>query len=444
MSLPEDADEARLSSDWQRFAFQKNPLSGIPATVRNEANIRSEPPVQGETQDRGLRICFVSHSSNLQGAERALLELIDALRALGVKPYAILPSKGPFVDVLRDRGIECAVIPFMLWMGKVSPLWKTALRIASHPISTLVVAAQIRRWDCDLVYTNTLSVCVGALAARLLGRPHVWHIHEFAYRDHGMVFYLGEARSLKFVDRFSSLCIAVSHAVAQRYAPYISGEKLTMIYPSVSVSGGNLTDEEESPIATEGKLRCVIVGTLQRGKRQEDAIHAIHELAQLGIRAELLVVGDGDAEYRSFLWHLARECGCEAQIRFTGYVADPIPLIRLADVVLVCSASESFSRVTTEAMLLGKPVVGTRSGGTAEQISDGINGLLYPPGDAHALADGIKYFHDHPGHARHMGAKGRQMATERFGQDRYGAEVLQVLRRLVEQAGQERNGSRHC
>ena len=434
MSLPETGGEARTSSDWQRFFFQNNALGGIRATVRNEVKAGSEPIVQGETQGRGLQVCFVSHSSNLQGAERSLLELIDALRALGVKPYAILPSKGPFVDVLRDRGIECAIIPFMLWMGKVSPLWKTALRLASHPISTLVIALQISRWNCDLVYTNTLSVCVGAFAARLVGRPHVWHIHEFAYGDHGMVFYLGEGCSLKLVDRFSSVCIAVSNAVAQKYAPFISGEKLTMIYPSVGVSGGDLTDEEEPPIMTERKLRCVIVGTLQRGKRQEDAIRAIHELADLGVAAELLVVGDGDAEYRSFLRHLAHETGLESQIRFTGYVANPVPLIRLADVVLVCSASESFSRVTTEAMLLRKPVIGTRSGGTAEQISDGINGLLYPPGDVCALADRIKYIHDHPGHARHMGANGRQMATERFGQDRYGAEVLRVLRRLVDQA----------
>jgi len=423
---------------WLRVRGAKSPpahevnrkmLNRVPS--RNKITTATEGAPQGASGRQGLRVCFVSHSANLQGAERSLLELVEALRTLGVEAYVVLPSKGPFVDALRDRKVPYAIIPFMLWMGKPSTPWKTALRITSHPISILIVGLQLKRWHCDLVYTNTLSVCVGAFAARLVALPHVWQIHEFQYQDHGMAFYLGERVSLRLVDRLSAACLAVSNAVAQKYAPYISPPKLKMIYQSVCVPEDPSPAHDSSPPEGYHGIRCVIVGSLHRGKGQEDAIQAIPELARLGIEAELWVVGDGDARYRKYLRDLARANGLDNTITFMGYVDNPAALIKSAEVLLVCSRSEAFSRVAIEAMLLGKPVIGTRSGGTAELIHDGFNGLSYPAGDFRALAEKIKYVHDYPANARQMGKNGQAWAAERFGQDRYGVEILSVFRQLT-------------
>ena len=68
-----------------------------------------------------------------------------------------------------------------------------------------------------------------------------------------------------------------------------------------------------------------------------------------------------------------------------------------ANVVLMCSDSEAFGRVTVEALKSGRPVVGTRSGGTTESISDGVNGLLFPPGNAQELASALRRLATEPG-----------------------------------------------
>jgi len=376
-----------------------------------------------------MKVCFISHSSAKGGAEKALLELLEALEERGVRCYVLLPSNGPIVDELKKLGVDFCILPYKWWMGVNLPLWKRIGRAVINLAVTIPVAMRIKRWKCDVVYTNTITVCVSAFAASLLRIPHVWHIHEFGYEDHRLVFDLGEKLSLWLMNRLPSIFIVNSNAVAQKYQQYIDPSKLRVIYQSVSVPQ-NISTEEVS-VATNTGIRCVIVGALQEGKRQEEAILAIGELVHAGIDAELLIVGDGNPKYRDYLQELVSENELDRYVKFIGYVENPFPFVKSADVVLMCSRNEAFGRVTVEAMKIGKPVIGARSGGTIELIRDGFNGFLYTPGDYKELATKIKYLYEHPDVVRDMGYNGLQWATERFTKKRYGEEVLAVLGQLV-------------
>jgi glycosyltransferase involved in cell wall biosynthesis len=101
-----------------------------------------------------------------------------------------------------------------------------------------------------------------------------------------------------------------------------------------------------------------------------------------------------------------------------------------ADVLLLCSRCEAFARVVVEAMKAGKPVVGTRSGGTVEQIQEGFNGFLYNPRDYKELAAKIKYLHDHPEEARKMGETGRRWAMRTFTREQYREKLAEILSSL--------------
>jgi glycosyltransferase involved in cell wall biosynthesis len=103
-----------------------------------------------------------------------------------------------------------------------------------------------------------------------------------------------------------------------------------------------------------------------------------------------------------------------------------------ADVVLMCSRWEAFGRATVEAMLAGKPVIGTaNSGGTAELIQDGITGLLYKAGDHDELANKIQFLYENPQEKLKLGAAARLWATGRFTQERYAKETFTLLSEVL-------------
>jgi glycosyltransferase involved in cell wall biosynthesis len=196
--------------------------------------------------------------------------------------------------------------------------------------------------------------------------------------------------------------------------------KLSVVNQTVDVSPAAVR-ADKTPPETEGRVRCVLVGQLHPGKGQEDAILAIGVLARERIPASLVLVGDGKKEHRESLIALVTRSNLGGRVMFVGHVENPRPHFQEADVVLVCSRSEAFGRVTVEGMKLGKPIIGTRSGGTPELVVEGETGLLYTPGNFRELAEKICLLRSHPEMARAMGREGRRLAEARFSEDRYPA-----------------------
>jgi glycosyltransferase involved in cell wall biosynthesis len=368
-----------------------------------------------------------------QGAELSLIETIDALKKAQVDCHVVLPSDGPLVDELKRRGIPFFIMRYSSWVRKKSSPWyllKVVLAGLINIVTSVAIAARIRKWNCDVVYTNTITVCVGALAATLLRRPHVWHIHEFVYEGNGFSFDLGNRISMWIVNRCSSICIANSHAVKRKYQEYFDEAKLKVVYNSLGLVPRESCTTTQYENRIDPCLRCVLVGRLQEGKRQEDAIRAIAKLISDGLKVELLMVGDGDPKYYSYLQEMIVQKGVGSSVKFAGQLDNPFPLIQDADVLLMCSKCEGFGRVTVEAMLFGKPVIGARSCGTIELVSDGFNGYLFEATDYEDLAEKIRYLYHNRDVAKKMGENGQQWANCKFNEERLRQELMGILEQV--------------
>jgi glycosyltransferase involved in cell wall biosynthesis len=91
--------------------------------------------------------------------------------------------------------------------------------------------------------------------------------------------------------------------------------------------------------------------------------------------SELWVAGVGEAGYVEKLLNIADGYS----VHFLGRVK-PIEFYPLVDIVIVPSLwNEPLGTVIMEAMIFGKPVIATDSGGSSEMIVDGENGLLFSP-----------------------------------------------------------------
>ena len=108
-----------------------------------------------------------------------------------------------------------------------------------------------------------------------------------------------------------------------------------------------------------------------------------------------------------------------------GTAFDIFDLIEDTPIIVITGAGDE--GIAVEAMKAGKPVIGSRSGGTVEQIADGFNGLFYKPRDCKELATKIKHLHDHPNLAQKMGKNGLHLALEFFNHERYRKEIAKIL-----------------
>jgi N-acetyl-alpha-D-glucosaminyl L-malate synthase BshA len=103
------------------------------------------------------------------------------------------------------------------------------------------------------------------------------------------------------------------------------------------------------------------------------------------INATLLLVGDGPE--RSGAELQVRELGIADRVRFLGKLDDIVPLLSMADLMLMPSNAESFGLAALEGMACGVPVVATMAGGFSEFIVPGEHGYLLPPGDIDAMTE---------------------------------------------------------
>lgn len=374
-----------------------------------------------------MRVCFISHSAGRYGAELALLELLQGLVKLGVRCLVLVPQKGPILSELDRMNIEWRIIHFPKWTSRYF-----VSRIARTLISLVIAVrmAQIfARWRCDVVYTNTSNICVGAFAAWLARKPHVWHSHESSRQKPKLESKAGEYWMPHLMHRLSKFIVVISHAVKNDYMRYIEPGKIRLIYQAVT-----LCDEiEKTDDLNHDKcfFQCVIVASLNPWKGQSEAIAALSEVIRRGINARLLVVGNGKERFLKALQRQVKDLNLELHVEFIGYVDNPMQFIRMADVVLICSHWEPFGRVTVEAMLAGKPVIATNSGATVELIHDGVTGLLYDPGNYSVLANKIQYLYENSREGLRLGSAARNWAIGRFTQERYAKDVFDLLNEVL-------------
>lgn len=179
-----------------------------------------------------------------------------------------------------------------------------------------------------------------------------------------------------------------------------SHDRLKTIHPGVDHAAffpGSRSDaraalgwESERPV-------MLFVGRIQRLKGLELAVRALSELAPALPQAPRLVIvggasgSDGDAEIAR-LGLLAASLGLDELVSFLG----PQPhsqltrFYRAADVVVICSHSESFGLAALEAQASGISVVGTAVGGLSHIVKDGVSGYLVEDRDPSAFAAALK------------------------------------------------------
>ncbi|MES1246175.1 MAG: glycosyltransferase family 4 protein, partial [Actinomycetota bacterium] len=162
-------------------------------------------------------------------------------------------------------------------------------------------------------------------------------------------------------------------------------------------------------------------GRLTAQKSLEVALDAVAAVDGVS----LVIAGDGDERARL-------ETYAGPRVRFVG----PLPrqgvleLFRAADASILSSIWENFPHTVVEALAVGTPVLATATGGVAEVVTDGVNGLLVPSRDVDALAGAVRRYFDDDGLRSRLRANAADSVAQ-YAPERVFATLEETLQRVA-------------
>jgi glycosyltransferase involved in cell wall biosynthesis len=296
-----------------------------------------------------------------------------------------------------------------------------------------------------VVHTHTPKAgLLGQLAARLAGVPIVANtLHGFYFHD-DMKPWL--RRFYIWMERVAAKCSDtilsqnredMATAVAERIA---SPEQVKWLGNGIDLARFDRRRLADSKLANVRREIGIdsnapvvgFVGRLVEEKGILDLLEAAKSVVQAIPNTQFLIVGPYDDDKPDALRpEVAEHYGVAANCHFVGMRNDMPELYALMDVLVLPSHREGFPRAPMEASAMGVPTVVTDIRGCREAVEHGENGLLFPVGDADALARSSVELLGNDERRAQMGATGRRIAENRFDEQKVFDRVLDEYERLL-------------
>lgn len=384
-----------------------------------------------------LRVLRAITRLNIGGPAIHAILLTRGLQNERFSSVLVTGLEGPHEGSMRDLATRHGVRPRELReLGReVSPL--NDLR------ATLAMYRLIRRGRPHIVHTHMAKAgTAGRLAARLARVPIV--VHTF----HGHTFhsYFGPLKTKLFIQiertlgHMTDRVIAVSDIQRSEIAQYGVAplEKIVTIPLGLEIEPMLDAEQDRGRLRAQldlnghGKL-VGIVARLVPIKAHEVFLQAAARVRDAEPDTSFLIVGDG--ERRAELEAMVRDLDLGRSTRFLGWRGDMREVYADLDVVTLSSNNEGSPVVLIEALAAARPVVATSVGGVPNVVADGRTGLLVPPRDPQALADGIVRLLRDPERAASYGQAGRASVFPRHSSTRLIQDVERLYLGLAREKG---------
>ena len=295
--------------------------------------------------------------------------------------------------------------------------------LAPFPAGGVVAPRRlVRSGEFDVLHVHEpLVPLVGWNATLGAHDPIVGTFH--AYSTKPLPNYIANALGARRVFNRLAARIAVSEAAAWTGRRWFGGE-YTIVPNGVDVDAA-----PSEPKSTGGDLEILFVGRPEERKGLPVLLTAFNALVE-HVPCRLTVIG---AEREDVLRYVA-DPELLRWMNIRGRVSREELWAELHRADLLCAPSlsgESFGMVLTEAFAAGTPVIASAIAGYSDVVSDGVDGLLVPPGDPQRLAEELQRVHFEPERLQEMGEAARRSA-QRYAWPRVADQVTAVYERAIE------------
>lgn len=359
-----------------------------------------------------MTLLLISHTADLYGAERSLLDFAIGLQAQRVVFLVLCPAEGPLTHQLRTHHIPIVIFRLprpqldlrhlaqfiILWLPTLWHLWWF-----------------MKRNGITAVYNNTIDGLYAPFAARLARIPCLWHVREVKPKNlWGRKLFAWLLRCLPDRVVFSSNNTLLAYAER----PFAHWQ---VVYNGIKLPAFPLRH-------TQDTVTVGFVGQLVALKRPERFLKAFALAQQSCPNLRSVIVGDGPLLEK--MRQLADELGITPDVEIKGYLNSMLDLYASFDILVLTSDAESFGRVLVEAMASGCPVIASRVGGVPEVVENGQTGFLVDPDDIPAYAEKIIQLAQDTELRQCLGLAGRKRALTHFTVERYCEQLIRIIEEI--------------
>jgi len=291
--------------------------------------------------------------------------------------------------------------------------------------------------QADILFANTIGP-IGMRSIKLaqkLQKPIVSFVHSVEWELAAKSLAHGRSIAKMLVRRIArrtynrcSHIICPSQETAHRLRAIGIARPMSIVHLGVDTDRFHPPKDKALAKATLGiDPDAVIVGFHGRIAREKDLptlVRAMRVVREQLPSAKLLVVGTG----------IEKVLPSEPWIITPGAHTNPVQFLHAMDIYCTPSLLETTSLSTLEAMACGLPVIATPVGLIHDYIHSGVNGVIFPRGDAQALARHILVLADNSALRDRMGLFARKTTQEQYSVSWSVTKIRDILDKLASKA----------
>lgn len=364
-------------------------------------------------KNNNRKVVCVHLLNDYSGSPKVLSQSIDALIESGVA-----------IDVITNRNTQGFLsglnVNYNLFNYKYSRnKFVTLFRFFIAQFVIFFKVLSYAKQDV-ILYVNTLLPFGVALAAKLIGKPVIYHIHETSLSPNALKVFL------KFVVKITAIkTIYVSNALANK-EPIVAVPS-TIIHNAISTDFIERAKESVySPINQDGYFTVLMICSLKKYKGVEQFL----KLAEMSTENEALkyqlVLNAEQSEIDGFFSDYSLPDNLQLYSRQT----DLHSFYKRASLVLNLSLpdqwEETFGLTLIEAMAYGIPVIAPPVGGPTEVVANDINGYLISAYSTEELYCKVLSLFDDSQQCIRL-SQGALSSVSKFNINTYNKKILNLL-----------------
>ena len=322
-----------------------------------------------------MTVLYILHQTILMGGgTKSFKVMLHGLMQNGIHPIVAMPDNKGVCQEIEAMNIPTIVTTYRdstyPWVHSFSDVLFFLPRIVLHRILNFIAVRKITGFASDhgveLVHTN-VSVCsIGFRVSRKLNVPHVYHIREYADKDFGLYYIPTRRFYLKQLSAPRSYNICITKDI-QRYFQQEKSSCSRVIYNGIQKSIAAIPQETKKDFFLYAGRVVAAKGVLEMLKA-----FSIYKSQSTHVYPIYIIGEQPDTVYLRRIKDFITGNHLEDLVILSGQRSDIQIFMQQARAIIIPSLNEGFGRCMPEAMFNGCLAIGRDTGGTHEQLENGV------------------------------------------------------------------------